>query len=248
MEKIQKQDYIVDRKVTMVNTLKEDTGYPFNLKPDQIVRIIYFFGARKLGKKAAVNKHDQFSLLERNALKDIFEWFAFVVPDKRAFESAYKSLIIKFKEICVFLRTHPAYITTEIYQALRTAGYETIIKSVVLVVDKDRNIVPRLIGSNLKKKDMIPLGKMESMIWNIQNVALDKIQVILNAISPNDIKKATLGTKAKALRDIYSMLHMAKQGNKNPDRTLVNININNADPQDKLRQCSDYVAHNREDH
>jgi len=251
MKEIQPDDIITENKVAFVKTLKEQTGYPHNLEPEQVVRLIYFFGARKLARKSidvkgqSVVFADKFTASEKKALEHFFKWYGFATPDNRAFAAAYKALTARFKQLITFLRFHPAYITVEIYQALKTAGYEQSIKNIVLAIDKNRKIVPRL-AEGPSKNTVHPLGKMETMLWNIQAVSLEKIQMILNSISVKDIKKATLGNKAKSLRDIYSMLHMVKQGNKNPNMTLINLNVNTAEPKDKLRSYSNYINKNRE--
>ena len=252
MEKIQPNDIITENKVAFVKTLKQQTGYPYNLEPEQIVRFIYFFGARKLVRKTVgANDRqsvfiDKFTAMERKSLESIFKWFGFTTPDNRTFAAAYKALTVRFKEIITFLRYHPAYITVEIYQAMKTAGYEKSLQNIVLVMDENRKVVPRLIESKSNKSLIHPLGKMETMLWEIQSVSLEKIQLILNSISLKDIKRATLGGKAKSLRDIYSMLHMVKQGNKNPNMTLINLNVNTAAPRDKLRSYADYINKNKE--
>jgi len=252
IEEIKPTDIYTQNKVAFVKTLKNTTGYPDNLTPEQICRLIYFFGARKLDKKAAgvtalgKNFVDKFSEAEQLALKDYFKWFGYEVPDKRAFKASYNALTIKFKNILEFLRTHPAYITPEIYQAIKTGGYDHVISNVVLVIDENRKVVPRLVDSNFKK-DVIPLGQMETMMWQIQSTSLEKMKMILDNITIKDIKKANLGVKSKALRDIYAMIHMIRQANKNPNHTLINLNINASGTKEKLATYSEYLVKNKEE-
>lgn len=252
IEEIKPTDIYTQNKVAFVKTLKNTTGYPDNLTPEQICRLIYFFGARKLDKKAAgvtalgKNFVDKFSEAEQLALKDYFKWFGYEVPDKRAFKASYNALTIKFKNILEFLRTHPAYITPEIYQAIKTGGYDHVISNVVLVIDENRKVVPRLVDSNFKK-DVIPLGQMETMMWQIQSTSLEKMKMILDNITIKDIKKANLGVKSKALRDIYAMIHMIRQANKNPNLTLINLNINASGTKEKLATYSEYLVKNKEE-
>lgn len=252
IEEIKPTDIYTQNKVAFVKTLKNTTGYPDNLTPEQICRLIYFFGARKLDKKAAgvtalgKNFVDKFSEAEKLALKDYFKWFGYEVPDKRAFRASYNALTIKFKNILEFLRTHPAYITPEIYQAIKTGGYDRVISNVVLVIDENRKVVPRLVDSNFKK-DVIPLGQMETMMWQIQSTSLEKMKMILDNITIKDIKKANLGVKSKALRDIYAMIHMIRQANKNPNLTLINLNINASGTKEKLATYSEYLVKNKEE-
>lgn len=251
LKPIQPEDIYTENKVAFVNKLTKDTGYPYNLTDKQVVRLIYFFGARKLARKAlkADTQYiplDNMTSLEKEALKEIFKWFGFETPTQQAFKTAYNALTIRFKELLSFLRARPAFITPEIYQALQTAGYSSVLKNIVLVIDKNRKIVPRLVAENSKVK-VPPLGQMESLLWDIQSMALDKLKVIIENITVKDIKSATLGTKAKALRDIYAMLHMAKQSNKNPNLTLINLNVNATDPSKKLATYSEYITKNRQD-
>ena len=252
IEEIKPTDIYTQNKVAFVKTLKNTTGYPDNLTPEQICRLIYFFGARKLDKKAAgvtalgKNFVDKFSEAEKLALNDYFKWFGYEVPDKRAFRASYNALTIKFKNILEFLRTHPAYITPEIYQAIKTGGYDHVISNVVLVIDENRKVVPRLVDSNFKK-DVIPLGQMETMMWQIQSTSLEKMKMILDNITLKDIKKANLGIKSKALRDIYAMIHMIRQANKNPNLTLINLNINATGTKEKLATYSEYLVKNKEE-
>lgn len=245
--------YVGDAKVAFVKTLKNQTGYPDNLTPEQVVRLIYFFGARKLARKGIKANYsgesiplvNKLSILERKAIEQIFKWYGYETPDNRAFAAAYNAVTIKFKELLTFLRVHPAYITTEIYQALQTAGYSNTIKNIVLVIDENRRIVPRIVKEK-SKTEAIPLGKIETLLWDIQSMALDKLQMILQNITLKDIQKANLGIKSKALRDIYAMVHMVKQGNRNPNMTLINLNVNTSEPREKLAAYSEYLAKNRE--
>lgn len=253
MKEIKPTDIYTENKVAFVKSLKDQTGYPNNLTPEQVVRLIYFFGARKLAKrsigsnirKSSLSLFSKLSSLEKRAIEEIFKWYGYETPDERAFYSAYNAITIKFKEILTFLRVHPAYVTTEIYQALQTAGYANVIKNIVLVIDENRKVVPRIIAEK-SKKEIAPLGQMETLLWEIQSMSLDKLKMILENITLKDIKKANLGSKAKALRDIYAMLHMAKQGNKNPNMTLINLNVNTAEPKEKLLTYSAYLTRNRE--
>jgi len=251
MDKVKPTDIITENKIAFVKKLNNQTGYPNDLTPEQIVRLIYFFGARKLARKSirgdGVTKmlFDKLSSIEREGIDKIFKWFGYTAPDKRSFASAYNAVTIKFKEVLTFLRTHPAYITTEIFQAIQTAGYSNAIKNIVLVIDENRKVVPRIINESSKSK-VAPLGKMETLLWEMQSMSMDKLMMILQNITIQDIKKANLGSKAKALRDIYAMLHMAKQGNKNPNMTLINLNVNTAEPKEKLVAYADYISRNKE--
>lgn len=257
MEQIQPSDIVIETsnkksRVEFAKSVKKKTGYPFDLTEEQIIRLIYFFGARKLVKKSLATTggkgdlYERFTSLEKKALEEFFSWFGFVAPTRKLFISAYKALTLKFREILEFLRIHPAYITTEIYQALKTGGYENVISNIVLVIDENKNIVPRLVEP--KHKNLAtPLGEMEKTFWRIQEVALNKIEMILNDIKLKDVKKATLGNKARALRDIYAMLHMIKQTNKSPNLTLINLNVNTAEPKEKLITYSEYLNRNRQE-
>jgi hypothetical protein len=251
MEELKPTDIVTENKVAFVKTLKNQTGYPDNLTAEQICRMIYFFGARKLARKA-VRVDGRFNTLssklltsEKLAIGEIFKWYGYKTPDERSFSAAYNAVTIKFKEILAFLKAHPAFITTEIYQALQTAGYTKAIQNVVLVIDENRKVVPRLVNEK-SKTEIAPLGKMETLLWEIQSTSLDKLMMILQNITIKDIQRANLGSKAKALRDIYAMVHMAKQTNKNPNLTLINLNVNTAEPKEKLGAYSDYLAKNRE--
>jgi hypothetical protein len=251
ISKIKKTDIVIEDPTCYVKEkdTKRDTGYPYNLKEEQIIRIIYFFGSRRLSAKALGNlSHtSNFTSSEKAALKIFFQWFGFLVDWTSASEvsKAYKMFVIKFKNILGFLKTHPAYITKDIYNALKIGGYNNIIRSVIFVVNENNQIVPRLL-SNTEQKEAIPLAKLDAMQWEIQSIALDKILLILNNITPDDIASANLGMKSKALRDIYAMYHMSKINNKTPNLALININVNSSEPKDKLKVYSSYIAKNRE--
>lgn len=252
MEELKQSDiYLGDQKSVFVKTLKDTTGYPSNLTDNQVVRLIYFFGAKKLSRKsvntnAMIGSHQTTMLTtEKMAMEEIFKWYGFTAPDERGFASAYKAVTMKFKQLLDFLRAHPAYITPEIYQALQTAGYSKTIQNIVLAIDENRKVVPRLVNESSKTM-VAPLGRMESMLWDLQSVSMDKLMLIINSITPKDIKAANLGSKSKALRDIYSMLHMVRMANKNPNTTLINLNVNTAEPREKLVSYSAYLSKNRE--
>ena len=248
-EPLKKTDLVVENPV--VSNSSKDTGYIFNLTEEQIVRIIYFFGARKNSVKAlksgSGSRVENFTDIELKTLKTILSWFNLLPAndDKNELKRAYKSLIVKFKNIMDFLRTRPAFITKEIYDALKSGGYERVLTNVIMVVDENRKLVPRVVDSSYKE-NIVPIGKAESLVWEIQNIALDKIYTILQYMSIKDIKKANLGIKSKALRDIYSMYHMSKIGNKNPNLTLLNLKINLSSQEEKMKSYQDYLIKNRE--
>lgn len=259
MDEVKNNDIIVDAKDILVNSLKTETPYPFQLKEDQIVRLIYFFGARKLSNKQSnqyakklikvgekLEGDERFTAIELFTLAEYYKWFRFSADTKAERKMAYKGVCVKFKVILDFLRKRPAYITLNIYNAMQVAGYMQVLKSVVVVVDREGKKTIRLVKANSDPRSVVPVGKMESMMWDIQNIALDKMMMILTSISPNDVRKATLGNKAKAMRDIYSFLHMARQANKNPNMTLMQINVNSAEPTDKLKGFSNYITKNRD--
>jgi hypothetical protein len=247
MRKLKTSDLYVGDEIRLVKNDK--TAYPYGLVPDQIVRMIYFFGARKLATKAAghgkFSHAKRFSSIEQQAVKNFLEFYGLSVKDDEEWSKAYRVIIIRFKQILDFLRHRPAFVTREIYQACKFSGYINVVKSVIFVVDENRNIVPRSV-SPVSEKTPIPLAKADSMLWDIQNIALDKMLLVLQSISPADIKHANLGMKSKSLRDIFSMYHMSRLNNKNPNMTLVNLNINTSEPGQKVRAYQSYVQRNRE--
>lgn len=251
LDGIQEGDVYVTSDVAAMKEVKgaqSDTGYPFNLDEEKIVRLIYFFGARKLGAKAARKgtETSKFTSTELLAIKQFFQWFGLVpgtVP--REVSKAYQSVVIKFKTILGFLKIRPAFVTKDIYTALNTAGYQNITRNIIYVVNETGQITPRLL-SNEDQKTPIPLAQMDSMLWDMQNTTLDKMMLIVQSITPADIKKANLGMKSKAMRDLFAMYHMSKLNNKNPNLSLININVNATEQKNKLGIYQTYINKNRE--
>lgn len=249
-KKLKETDLIVeDPKI--VSGLKSDTGYIFNLTEEQVVKIIYFFGARKCAVKAigtgSGSRLNTFTDIELKTLKMVLGWLGLLPADESEAElkKAYRALVVKFKNILDFLRARPAFITDEIYKALKQGGYERVLKNVIMVVDENRRVVPKVVDSTVKE-NIPPIGKADQLIWEIQNISLDKILTILQFITPKDIKKANLGVKSKALRDIFAMYHMSKINNKNPNLTLFNLNVYTSSQEEKLRSYQQYLTKNRE--
>lgn len=251
---IQDRDTVIENNAHFVKELRNITGYPFNLTEDQIVRIIYFFGSRRCSAKAAArtldrskvkDKEHKFALGEIEALKEFFHWFGYITDTNAKWFAAYKSFISRFKKTLDFLREHPAYVTKNIYQALETAGYKKILQSIILVADEHGQVQTRTAEEGSGKQP-IPLGKIESLIWDIQNITVDKIYALIQAITPKDMQKANLGSKSKAARDLMAMLHMIRQGSKNPNLTLTQINIGSSDSKEKLSAFHAYTQRNRE--
>jgi len=249
MEEIKKSDIVIGDNVRVVKSVKNDTGYPDNLTEEQIVRLIYFFGSRKLIQRANPRENrkspDRFAPAERMFVDEAFKWFGFRYETTTEFMAAYRMLTVKFKMLLNFLKKRPAFITKNIYQALKAAGYNNIITNIVFVVDENNNVVPRLASANTNK-ETIPLGKAETMLWDIQNITLDKMLMILESITPKDVKRANLGTKSKALRDLFAMFHMSRLNTKNPNLTLINLSVHTAEPTEKIRVYSTYLNKNRE--
>jgi len=252
---IRSGDTLIESKETLVKSLHTQTPYPFNLTEEQVCRIIYFFGGRKLSMKGGsisaikggnrIPRSDRFTAVELLAMNDFFGWFSFSHDTKSELASAYMGLVARFKQTLDFLRRKPAYVTWNIYMALEAAGYKRILSQLITVVDESGKKQVRVIGAG-QKKDLVPLSKMDALLWDIQNLALDKMHMILLSIGPKDAARATLGNKSKAIRDIYSMIHLARQANRNPNMTLMQINIQGADPKEKLKAYGSYVTKNRE--
>jgi hypothetical protein len=250
MADIEKTDIVIEDPVIENNSNNsENTGYIFNLTEEQIVRIIHFFASRRNTAKAlktgSGSRLDNLTAGEMAALKEILSWFGIKPYRNSDLKKAYKTLVARFKMILEWLKVRPAFITTEIHKALEEGGYKRTLKNVVLVVDKDRKVVPKVVTGG-GKNVMPPIGKADQMLWEIQNMTLDKIMLILESIKPKDIKNAGLGVKSKALRDMFSMYHMSRLNNKNPNLTLVNFNVYQADKDEKLKVYQAYINRNKE--
>jgi hypothetical protein len=255
-ETIEKNDIPVENKPHIHIRTESSTEYPFNLTEDEIIRLIYFFGARKCKQKAAPHKRkneggtlpeglSSMGSTDVTLLKEMFGWFGIVYRDETEFAAGYRQLILSFKAICGFLRKRPAFITTDIRNALKTGGYDTVLRNVVMVMNENREFVPRLVAAD-NKRNIIPLGKMEMQMWDFQNTLSDKMKLIIDSITLKDIQHANLGIKSKALRDLYSVMHMARMGTKNPNMTLVNVNVNADGVKAKMQAVTNYVIKNRE--
>jgi hypothetical protein len=243
-------DLFTEGKVRVLKGIKSATGYPFSLNEEQIQKMVYFFGARRLGAKARGSggvKSANFTKAEQLALDDLFGYFGLTYSDDTERAKCYRMLIVKFKQVLDFLKVRPAFITKDLYEALKEAGYSNIIKSVVFVVDEHNQVVPRLVKSP-DQSQPIPIAKMEMLMWDIQNTTLDKLKLIVDSITLSDIKKANLGSKSKAMRDLFAMFHMSRLNNKNPNQTLIGISINASEPKDKLNIYGKYINRNREEH
>jgi hypothetical protein len=253
-EDVKPSDIPVDGKPRVVKDFNNATGYPFELDEDRVVRLIYFFGSRKCSVKAMkksgglqgnATKVANFSSSERKVTDEAFGWFGFAYSSPTEQSAAYRALTLRFKAVLAFLRQRPAFITTDIRTALKTAGYESVLRNVVMVMNENREYVPRLVDDG-QKKNIIPLGKMEMQMWDFQNLLSDKMKLIIESITLTDIKHANLGIKSKALRDLYSVMHMARMGTKNPNLSLINVNINADGVKSKMQAISNYVQKNRE--
>lgn len=225
--------------------------YPFGLSEMQIVRIIYFYGSRRSVAKAAKKKLaplSEMSRTELKILKEFCEWFGLDWQFNDDYWKAYKMLNMKFKAICSFLKHRPGYVTTQIYRAFKECGYVNVIQSIVWVLNENKQLVPKIakvMDAHASSK-MVPVARMEQTLWNIQNTSLDKMQMILESITLNDIKKANLGMKSKAFRDIFAAYHMARIQNKTPNQALINLEIHTAEPTEKLNVFAAYLNKNRE--
>lgn len=225
----------------------KDTGkseYPFDLTEEQITRIIYFFGARKI---ETVNGGKEFTDFDRTFFLDAHSWMNLTELAREDEKKAYKMLCLNFKQILEFLKKRPAFVTRDMYLACRAAGYRSVTSVIAFSMDEHGNWVPRMTGGVGKRSiNTVPLGKMEAVLWNIQNLAVDKMQMILQEIKVSDVRKANLGMKSKAFRDIFAAFHMARLQNKSPNQTLVNLSVHTAEPADRLRVFSQTVQHNRD--
>ncbi|MDE2233737.1 MAG: hypothetical protein KGJ90_06570 [Patescibacteria group bacterium] len=230
---------------------KDKTGYPYGLAEEQIIKMIYFFGGRKLMFKAkghaAMTK--DFTTDELSMVKEMMGWFRIKMWENgQQRRDNYREIVLRFKVTCDFLKRRPAFVTYEMYKALEQGGYKSVIQGIVWVMNEDGKLVPRAPARGITPqgdKKTTPFNDMEGLFWEIQGVGLDKIKMIMDSITVKDVQKANLGMKSKAIRDLYSMIHMARISNKNPNMTLVNMNINTAAPEDKLKAFTNWSGRNR---
>ncbi len=241
-------DVLVPDNISLVKSAGAKSGYIFDLDADKICRLIYFFGSRKFSSKAlgrGGSKTSQFTSMEKTALKYFFDWFGLIWSDDHyEFSKSYTMLTVRFRQVLDFLKKRPAFVTRDVYNACKHCGYPKVVDAVVFVIDENRNIVPRTVTPT-KGQETVPIGQAESLMWNIQNIALDKMLLVLQSITPKDIRRANLGMKSKSLRDIYSMYHMSKLNNKNPNMTLINLNISSSEPSQKTMAYQNYIQRNR---
>lgn len=248
-ELIEDTDKVVEGRVLKVHSLADsEEGYPFGFDEEQVIKLIYFFGSRKASAKALDGTSTgtkAFTSQEKIALERIFAWMGFKPENPLQYKASYSAVCARFKVMLSFLKERPAFVTTEIYKACEECGYKNAIKGIVMAVDKEGNVKPKIIPASTPER-AVPLAKAEMMLWDLQNTTLDKLKLLAESISPADIKKANLGMKSKAMRDLFSVLHMLKLQTKNPNMTLINLQVNTATGQDKLSAYSSYISKNRE--
>ena len=182
--------------------------------------------------------------MEKDFLKEAYGWFGFVAGNPAQFASSYRAVILRFKALLSFLKQRPAYITPDIHHALQTAGYKNVLRNVVMVMNEQGEMMPRLIASDSKRP--VPLGRLESDMLEFQNILSDKLLMIIQSITPADIAKANLGIKSKAARDLYSVVHLSRLQNKPMNPTLIGINISTSSVGEKLKGRYRYNIRNRE--
>lgn len=246
-------DSIVDSSIKQVLDV-HNTVYPFNLGEREVVRLIYFFGARKAstkyskkGNSGGTGSGAVYNGYEEHFLKDASDWFKLKCDNLEDQKKVMTTLAIRFKVVLMFLRARPGFITKDIFDALETGGYKSYTKAIVLTVDGKGGIQPKVMNDSGNKDSTPPIARAEMSVWELQNTAMDKMQMILQSVTMKDVKKANLGMKSKALRDIFTMFHMSKSQNKNPNLTLVNVNVGESNQKTKLNAYNAYLSKNRED-
>ena len=255
LDEIRPSDRVAKRRVVRAQRLSEQTGYPGGLSADQVCSLVLFYvGRRALTQSKMIRPLGvlAFTREEVMAVRGFAKWWGFEVPkevmDKKGLKPVYMAICGKYKGIIDFLKTHPAYVTHPIYEALKAGNYKSVISNIVFVTDELGNTVPRIARAGAEgPRAITPVGQTEALLWEIQGVAMDKLMMVMRSITLKDIEKSTLGMKAKALRDIYSVVHMARIGVKSPNLTLVQMNVNRAEGKDKLKGFSGYVNKNREE-
>ena len=247
MNDIEVEESAISEDIQMIPY--KDTGkseYPFDLTEEQTTRLIFFFGARK-GETAKMGRDKPFTDFDRTFLVDAYSWFNLTIQARESERVAYNLITLNFKKILDFLKKRPAFVTRDMYLACKAGNYTTVTSVIAFTTDEHGNFVPKITGSvGNRSMNVVPLGKMEAVLWNIQNMAVDKMQMILQNITPTDVRRTNLGMKSKAFRDIFAAFHMARLQNKSPNQTLVNLQIHTAEPADRLRVFSQTVQHNRD--
>ena len=99
-EELKLEDQVVGRTREVRDHV--ESGYPYNLKEEEVEKLIYFFGARRMGSKVfggGSSKTRDFTTDEKRMLDKIFVWFGFSATNPTERIAAYRAVCSRFKTI-----------------------------------------------------------------------------------------------------------------------------------------------------
>jgi hypothetical protein len=195
------------------------TGYPWEVTPEEVVDIF-----KKFPKTYEESISSKFTFPDIFSDKDVrFKMHidANLVKDRGAFLISAKN---KFKYLSQYLLKHPSLITPYMNDVIKDSELlrdTFIIRNAVLTpatVDK-----PSELTISQDNTDT-PLAKLELTRMEITEKLLDKASLALDYMTPLQIQKASIGTKAKMVENMIKAYTMFKGEGSSPSFTKININ------------------------
>ena len=142
------------------------------------------------------------------------------LKDKKALAESGNN---KFRYLNQYLVKHPSLITNEMSDVINQSEilkHSFIVRQMNFapaVPDKPAQLVISQDNTNT------PLAKAELLTLEITEKLLDKASLALDYMTPNQIQKASIGTKAKMVENMIKSYTMFKGESGNPHFTKINI-------------------------
>jgi hypothetical protein len=194
-------------------------GYPWDLREKEVTALLASLDETK--ENPCLNAIKESSLMRKLGIRS-YEYSHPEVGEKKANS--------KVRYLMIALSQHPSLVTKEMKE---TIGQKESLKK--LYVERRFEIVKKPAGDvmilNHQDSEVTPLAKEEEIKIDIMENMLDKMQIILNNLSPRKIQVSSLGTLSKSLENLMKSYTMFK-GEIGP-RTFNQININNLNLQQK---------------
>ena len=196
------------------------TGYPWELTPEEIVSILKRFP--KSYDDSISSKFtfaDVFNFGEFGKIQDKLHLDKNILRDTKNLNTVSNN---KFRYLSQYLLKHPSLITKDMSDVIHESE---ILKGTFIV--RQATALPAVSGESQltisQDNTDTPLAKMELMTMEITEKLLDKASLALDYMTPQQIQKASIGTKAKMVENMIKSYTMFKSEGSNPHFTKINI-------------------------
>ena len=201
------------------------SGYPWELTEEQVTKILENFPKtfdENITRRFTM--YDVFLFRDKEFQKSLFDKMQTRPDDKKNRREFRRSSTAKWKWLVKYLLKHPSLVTKEMNEIIQSSEllktYFIIRNFDITPVTEDKSVL-----TITQVNTDSPLANLEAKKLEISEKLIDRIDLVIDMMTPAKIQKASIGTQFKGLRDLIQSYTMFKS--EGISNNLNQINIKN---------------------